>query len=429
MGLSITSLLILTVGLASAFPYAPHVLHPAGLVPRQDTTTITPLKRLLVGGAGQIAGYNFDGSSFTPSATANVSEPGKTASWMVFKEPNLLYAVDENSNATRLFNYDRNTGTLSTEVASFNGSSGVVHLIFNADKTRLIGSSYGQGQIDVWDSSAADGKLKLLRQIPLSGAHGPDPASQTQLRAHQSLFDPTGRYLVVNDLGGDAIHVFDTLDDAFNLSARVPITPAGSGPRHGAFISVNGTAQASHYVVACELSNTLQLFTVHYGNTLSMSGLHTTPSYGPGLGPANASTAAAGELAVSHSGPVFIYVSNRLTGNATDHIARFALEAKSATDGTAQLVFKGHVSTAGLVPRMFSFSKDIDGSESVLFAGNVNGDNGLVAIKRADAAGRMSATPLGVLPNSAFSSQPADTGFGPQFVLEIPGGDAPVVGY
>lgn len=42
------------------------------------------------------------------------------------------------------------------------GSSGVVSLEFNQDKTVLVGAAFGQGQVDVWDVSAADGTLKVI---------------------------------------------------------------------------------------------------------------------------------------------------------------------------------------------------------------------------------------------------------------------------
>lgn len=49
-----------------------------------------------------VGAATFDGTSF--EIVANDTIAGTSASWMLFKEPNLLYAVDENSNTTRLFN-------------------------------------------------------------------------------------------------------------------------------------------------------------------------------------------------------------------------------------------------------------------------------------------------------------------------------------
>jgi hypothetical protein len=81
----------------------------AGLSPslkyrRQNNSAADGAKKLFVGGgpSGLIAAVDFDGASF--NIGANDTTAGTSASWMAFKEPNLLYAVDENSNDTRLFN-------------------------------------------------------------------------------------------------------------------------------------------------------------------------------------------------------------------------------------------------------------------------------------------------------------------------------------
>lgn len=62
------------------------------------------VKKILIGGgpSGTISIADFDGSNL--NIVANNTIAGTSASWLLFKQPNLLYAVDENSNTTRLFN-------------------------------------------------------------------------------------------------------------------------------------------------------------------------------------------------------------------------------------------------------------------------------------------------------------------------------------
>jgi hypothetical protein len=72
-------------------------LASAASIPKRQA----PLAKVLVGVPGSILATDFDGLAFT--LVANVSQPGTNPSWMAFRQPNLLYAVDEFSNVTRLF--------------------------------------------------------------------------------------------------------------------------------------------------------------------------------------------------------------------------------------------------------------------------------------------------------------------------------------
>lgn len=206
---------------------------------RQNASDADDAKKLIVGGGptGIVAAADFDGASF--DIVANDTTTGTSASWMLFKEPNLLYAVDENSNNTRLFNvcpalsffslrsrlantpiqFDPATNNLKL-VQNAAGSSGVVYLEFNQDKTVLVGAAFGQGQVDVWDASAPDGTLKvcflylailflpwplrqclacrgfiligqqLLKQIPVGGTPGPVKGRQDSPRKPPDPLSP-----------------------------------------------------------------------------------------------------------------------------------------------------------------------------------------------------------------------------------------------
>lgn len=74
-------------------------------------TNSSAVQKVLIGGgpSGMVGAADFDGKSF--KIVANDTIPDSSASWMLFKEPNLLYAVDENSNITRLFNVGHPPGT------------------------------------------------------------------------------------------------------------------------------------------------------------------------------------------------------------------------------------------------------------------------------------------------------------------------------
>ncbi len=78
------------------------LLAAARVAPRQEDAYAET--QLLIGGgpSGTIAVATFDDIAGF-SIIANDTRPGTSASWLLFKPPNLVYAVDENSNSTRLF--------------------------------------------------------------------------------------------------------------------------------------------------------------------------------------------------------------------------------------------------------------------------------------------------------------------------------------
>lgn len=92
------------LAMALAATYTAGMATGPNLRRRQNSLAANGTKKLLLGGgpSGMVGAADFDGSSF--NIVANESTPGTSASWMVFKEPNLLYAVEENSDSTRLFN-------------------------------------------------------------------------------------------------------------------------------------------------------------------------------------------------------------------------------------------------------------------------------------------------------------------------------------
>lgn len=381
------SLLLASLGVASA----------GSLIrSRQANTTTTP-KSLVVGAAGQILTYTYDGAAF--ALTGNVSEPGRAATWMVFKAPDQLFAVDENSNLTRLFHVEGGR-VAPAPVAAVNGSVGVVSLALTADQKHLVGASYGAGAVDVWDVAAADG-LALVKTVALEGGTIGTKPQQQRHRAHQAVLDPTGRFFAIPDLGGDSVHLLDAA--SFELTSRADLGPA-TGPRHGAFLTAG--AGATHYAVACEISNEIQLFAVEEDEAgrPSLKHVQTLSSYGPDAPPANATTAAAGELIVA-SNQRDVYVSNRLSGNAGgDSIAHFVF-----ADG--KLAFADEVGTGGVSPRMLSLGAD----EKTLYCANqLNGPDGLVAFTRA-CNGSLAAA--AAQPYAAIAAAP--DGFGPAFVQEI----------
>jgi 6-phosphogluconolactonase (cycloisomerase 2 family) len=351
--------------------------------------------QLLMTTTGAIFLADFDGSSINVTLNATITG---TPSWVEFVEPNLVYAVDEAGTQLRIFHLDRDAATLDeTPAVVAEGSSGVVDLEFNKDKTRLVGSGYGAGTIDIWDSS--NGGLSLIKTITSDGTPGP---GQTAAHPHQANLDPTGRYFAVNDLGTDQIIIIDSQDDAFTVSNTVAVEPAGCGPRHGVFFPSNAE-QATHYIVLCETGNLVNVYELNYAESqLEFTQVLSESSFGPGNPVPEG--AAAGEIVLA-SNDVDLYVSNRLVGGASDNIALFKLGPSASS-----LRWAGSVPSGGVLPRMFSLSKD----EQTVFVGNQNGPVGVAALLR-QPDGSLEEEPLASLDLSVFGA----TGFGPPYVHQI----------
>ncbi|KAI1085398.1 putative isomerase YbhE [Whalleya microplaca] len=389
---------LLTLGLASAMP---------SKMPRQNTPES---HKLVIGTPAQVLTADFDGSKF--SITGNHTVAGESPSWLLYKDPNLLYSVNENGIDTNLLQLDdkKQVGSAGP-VKSANGSSGVVFLEFNKDKTRMVGAAYGNGTIDVFDVSGDSLKEKPIKSITIPGEPSKATDQQAAHHPHQALLDPTGRFFVVPDLGGDIVFVVDSQDDKYEIVGNYTLKTRGAGPRHGGFIT---TGNATYYVLACEISSDLMLFKLDYpGNTINFNFLAKQKTYGADAPPANLTSAAAGELVVA-SNNRDVYVSNRLTGNATgDSIAHF-------TFAGGALTYHHTVPSSGIQPRMFSLSADDD--QSLLFVANQGGDSGLVVLQRCSESGTLDPTPLATMANKDIIAPQlaAQQYMGPTFVKELP---------
>ncbi|KAI6780096.1 uncharacterized protein J7T54_004228 [Emericellopsis cladophorae] len=371
--------------------------------PRYPYSNSSAPPTIVMSTTGQITVAAYTGSAFTPLLNASV--PG-APTWVEFVEPNKLYAVDEWSSDIYLYHLNlpaanSTSVSLSEPVAKASGSLASVHLAFNQDNTRMVSAAYGGAAVDIWDTTAD--QLRLLTTINSTGKTGPVSPSQDVAHPHQSTNDPSGRWFVVNDLGTDDILLIDSLDDAWTLTSTTA-TPAGCGPRHGTFYPHDAAAdEATHYFVACELSNQVLAYTVTYTEAaLELTLAQEISTFVDGTAPKGA---AAGGIALSPDN-AHLYVSNRLTGAPSDTIATYAI---SPAEGTLEIL--DETETGGVLPRMFSLSPA--GTE--LFVGNQNGPVGAAAFKRA-ADGRLAATPAAKLPLADFGGV---QGKGPACIKQI----------
>ncbi|KAF4462839.1 hypothetical protein FALBO_10340, partial [Fusarium albosuccineum] len=202
----------LTAALAASVSGMPHSTRDA----YSYAGPSSPAARILLGNSGNI--YVADFYPGRENFTLFSAEIVGGNSWMAFAPPNLLYVVDENAAAVRRFKLDQkalksdfktlNLTDALGEPLPKNASAGVVHLEFNSDKTRLVGSAYLNGTVDVWN--VENGGLELIKTIKSDGKLGPNKIRQNAPHPHQANLDPSGRYFAVNDLGTDSVLIIDS---------------------------------------------------------------------------------------------------------------------------------------------------------------------------------------------------------------------------
>lgn len=204
---------------------------------------------------------------------------------------------------------------------------------------------------------AADGTLQPPSQIVThTGQLGPNTGRQEAPHAHMAMPDPTGRFVLVNDLGLDRTFVYrlDRHERQLVSTGAPGVALPGSGPRHMAF-HPNGR----FLFVINELASTISAWTwdPESGAIERFQTISTLPDWYRGI-----NTTA--QILVSADGR-FVYGSNR----GHDSIAVF-----SCDPATGMLTYINEQWTFGETPRNFN----IDPSGRFMYVGHQNTDNVVV---------------------------------------------------
>ncbi|MGH9718817.1 MAG: lactonase family protein, partial [Bryobacteraceae bacterium] len=150
---------------------------------------------------------------------------------------------------------------------------------------------------------AADGSLEAPVQIVThTGQLGPLTARQEAPHAHMAMPDPTGRFILVNDLGLDRTFIYrlDRAEGRLVPTEAPGVALPGSGPRHLAF-HPNGR----FLFVINELANTVAVWSwdSESGGVSRLQTISTLPDWYRG-------TNTTAQILVSGDGR-FVYGSNR----------------------------------------------------------------------------------------------------------------------
>jgi 6-phosphogluconolactonase len=257
-----------------------------------------------------------------------------------------LYAASEVNEvaglpgaAVHAFAIDDEAGTLTHLNWQSTGDAAACHVAVDGSGRCVLAANYA-GSVTVLPVGH-DGRLGPLTQRVQHTGPSSDPAHPTWPHPHGVHPDPTGRYLLVPDLGLDRIFIYRLAPEQVISAPHDPpwsAAHAGAGPRHLAF-HPNGR----WIYCANELDATVSAFAfdIASGGLTEIGWVSMLPA-----GFAGASSGA--EIAVDRAGR-FAYASSR----GHDSIASFAIDPEGGA-----LTPTGHVSTRGRTPRHFALSPD-----------------------------------------------------------------------
>ncbi len=304
-------------------------------------------------GAG-IEVFDMDGATGTLTHVQTVADVANPSFLALHPTRPFLYSVNGgNATGASAFAIDPSKGRLTplNRVSSLGNNP--AYIAVDPTGRCVLLANYTGGSATVVPI-ADDGRLRdVSHVVHHSGPRGPFAGRKNDPHPHMILPDPSGRFVLVNDLGLDRTYVY-RLDAA--SGTLVPHDPPwvaavpGAGPRHLAF-HPNGRRVS----VINELNSTITTF--NWNSDLGLlSPIQTISTL-----PAESTVANSTAQIVAHPSGRFLYGSNR----GHDSIAIFEIEQASG-----MLTFTGTESTLGRTPRNFN----IDPTGTFLYAANQDTD-------------------------------------------------------
>jgi 6-phosphogluconolactonase len=200
---------------------------------------------LLVGtatGAGSkgIYAYLFDSSTGELTQTGLATEADNPTFLALAPDKRTVFVANEinhyegkRSGAVSSYTLDRAKAQLTKVNESATGGGGTCYVSTDHTGRCVFGANYGGGSATSFAASP-DGRLSEAVSFFQYTGHGPNAERQEGPHAHRVTVSPDNRFLLVNDLGLDVIHIY-RLDAA--TAKLTPNEPAvwksapGSGPR------------------------------------------------------------------------------------------------------------------------------------------------------------------------------------------------------
>jgi len=336
-------------------------------------------KLLLVGAQTTGTGKGIYAFSFDP-VTGELTKAGLAAA---SENPTFLVAAPDRrtivvaneiesfdgqkSGAVSTFTLDTATGMLTKLSQAASKGADPCHVAVDHTGSSAFAANYNGGSAISYRLTGHD-HLSAPVSFEQYTGHGPDASRQEAPHAHRVTVSPDNKYLLVNDLGLDLIHIY-TLDAATGKLTPndTPAwqAPSGAGPRALQF-HPNG----KYAYCVCEMSSQVIVLkwdagagTLTTGQVLQLPiQTHDGPSTGDDI--------------VLDKQARFAYVANR----GDNFIATLAVSA----DGS-RLTFQRRGSCGGTVPRHLT----LDPSERWLLVANQGSDN-IAVFPRDPGSGQLS---------------------------------------
>lgn len=180
--------------------------------------------------------YDFDtntGDFVFKNATEKVINPSYLA---LSEDQKIVYSVNENGSESTVssFQFDSSSGKL-IELNQQKAQGADPCYIINDDKNVIV-ANYSGGNIAVFGKNT-NGSLTEAKQVLQHKGKGINPR-QGSAHVHMVYFSPDKKYVLSNDLGTDAVDIYEyhpnTGTEVLKLKSTVAV-PSGSGPRHLTF--------------------------------------------------------------------------------------------------------------------------------------------------------------------------------------------------
>jgi len=267
------------------------------------------------------------------------------------------------------FRLDRTTRKLTEINAVSSLGAAPCHVALDHTGHSLYAANYNGGSA-VSFKVATDGKLSAAVEDLKFTEHGPNAKRQEAAHAHRVTVSPDNRFLLVNDLGGDAIRIFHI--DAADAKLKANDPPAwkatpGAGPRSLRF---HPNGHWAYCMNEMECTAELLYWDAAKGTLSSQQKIQLLAN-----GPDD--TATASESAIDKRGE-FAYFAVR----GPNTITTCRIDAASG-----KLTFQDHRHCGGKVPRHIT----LDPSDRWLLIANEMSGN-IAVLKRDTKTGKLSET-------------------------------------